>query len=281
MSTLAWVSAFLSIAIGTWFGQRLFYRASQRYRQQVTAQARSELSDLFVFIDLTHFWPTLVWLATGLTILVWLGTQSVLTAACTGGIIFVMPRMILTRALRRRQQRFDLQLPDFILSLSGALRAGAGLSVALKHIVQEASPPLSQEFGLVLREQRMGVGFSQTLASLFQRMPSESVELVTTMLSVGTRSGASLADLLERLCMNIRARQHLQQKIEVMTTQGKMQAWIMGALPVLLLLVLGQIDPVSVHLLYSTSVGQTVLVTICVLECLGVYVLRRILAIDV
>ncbi len=281
MSTLAWVSACLSIAIGTWFGQRLFYRASQRYREQMTAHARSELSDLFVFIDLTHFWPVLVWLATGLMILVWLGTQSVLTAACTGGIIFVMPRMILTRAVRRRQQRFDLQLPDFILSLSGALRAGAGLSVALKHIVQEASPPLSQEFGLVLREQRMGVGFSQALASLFQRMPSESVELVTTMLSVGTRSGASLADLLERLCMNIRARQHLQQKIEVMTTQGKMQAWIMGALPFVLLLVLGQIDPVSVHLLYSTSVGQTVLVTICVLECLGVYVLRRILAIDV
>ena len=281
MSTLAWVSACLSIAIGTWFGQRLFYRASLRYREHMTAQARSELSDLFVFIDLTHFWPALVWLAMGIMLLVWLGTESVLSCVCIGGVIFVMPRIILTRAVSRRQRRFDLQLPDFILSLSGALRAGAGLSVALKHIVQEASPPLSQEFGLVLREQRMGVGFSQALASLYKRMPSESVELVTTILTVGTRSGASFADLLERLCVNIRARQHLQQKIEVITTQGKMQAWIMGALPVVLLLVLSQIDPVSVHLLQSTPIGQMVLVTICVLECLGVYALRRILAIDV
>jgi tight adherence protein B len=90
-----------------------------------------------------------------------------------------------------------------------------------------------------------------------------------------------LADLLERLCTNLRARQHLERKVEVMTTQGKMQAWVMGALPVVLLLVLSQVDPVSVQLLHSTSVGHAVLATIFTLECLGVYVLRRILAIDV
>jgi tight adherence protein B len=90
-----------------------------------------------------------------------------------------------------------------------------------------------------------------------------------------------LADLLERLCTNLRARQHLERKVEVMTTQGKMQAWVMGALPVVLLLVLSQVDPLSVQLLHSTSVGQAVLATIFTLECLGVYVLRRILAIDV
>jgi tight adherence protein B len=55
----------------------------------------------------------------------------------------------------------------------------------------------------------------------------------------------------------------------------------MGALPVVLLLVLSQVDPLSVQLLHSTSVGQAVLATIFTLECLGVYVLRRILAIDV
>jgi tight adherence protein B len=66
-----------------------------------------------------------------------------------------------------------------------------------------------------------------------------------------------------------------------MTTQGKMQAWIMGALPLVLLLVLSQIDPLSVHLLHSSAAGQAVLGTLFILECLGVYFLRRILAIHV
>ena len=281
MITLALVSACLSIAMGAWLGQRLLYAASKHYRESLTEQARSELSDLFVFIDLTHLWPALVCVSAGAAVLLWLATQSVLVAVCVGYAVFMVPRIILTRAVRRRQQRFDSQLPDLLLSLSGALRAGSGLSVALKYIVQEASTPLSQEFGLVLREQRMGMGFTQALANLYQRMPSESVELVTTMLTVGTRSGASLADLLERLCVNLRARQHLERKIEVMTTQGKMQAWIMGALPLVLLLVLSQVDPLSVHLLHSSPAGQAVLGTVLTLECLGVYFLRRILAIHV
>ena len=281
MNTVAWVSGCLSIALGTWLGQRLFFSASQQYRKNLTEQARSELSDLFVFIDLTHLWPVLVCVSLGTSVLLWLVTESVFYEVCVGGVGFIVPRILLSRAVRQRQQRFDAQLPDFLLSLSGALRAGAGLAVALKYIVQESSAPLSQELGLVLREQRMGVGFTQALANLYQRMPSESVELVTTMLTVGTRSGASLANLLERLCTNLRARQHLERKIEVMTTQGKMQAWIMGALPVVLLLVLSQIDPLSVHLLHSTAIGQVVLGTILTLECLGVYFLRRILAIHV
>jgi tight adherence protein B len=247
----------------------------------LTEQTRSELSDLFVFLDLTHLWPALVCVSTGLVALLWLVTQSVLFALCVGGVSFLLPRFFLTRAVRQRQQRFDLQLPDLLLSLSGALRAGAGLSVAMRYIVQEASPPLSQEFGLVLREQRMGVGFSQALTNLYKRMPLESVELVTTTLIIGTRSGASLADLLDRLCTNLRARQHLERKIDVMTTQGKMQAWIMGALPVVLLVVLSQIDPVSMHHLYSSLAGQVVLATVFTLECLGIYFLRRILAIHV
>lgn len=281
MNTLALVSGCLSIALGAWLGQRLFFSASQQYRKNLTEQTRSELSDLFVFIDLTHLWPVLVCVSVGASVLLWLLTESVLFAVCVGGVSFILPRMMLSRAVRKRQQRFDAQLPDLLLSLSGALRAGAGLAVALKYIVQESSAPLSQELGLVLREQRMGVGFTQALANLYQRMPSESVELVTTMLTVGTRSGASLADLLERLCTNLRARQHLERKIEVMTTQGKMQAWIMGALPLVLLLVLSQIDPLSVHLLHSSAVGQAVLGTLFILECLGVYFLRRILAIHV
>ena len=66
-----------------------------------------------------------------------------------------------------------------------------------------------------------------------------------------------------------------------MTAQGKMQAWVMGALPLVLLLVLSQIDPVSIHLLFTTPQGQGVLLTVCVLETLGVLCLRRILAIHV
>ncbi|MEI7568660.1 MAG: type II secretion system F family protein [Alcaligenaceae bacterium] len=281
MIVLGFLCAIAAVILGTWIAQRLVYEATQKYRNQFTEQARIKLSDLFVFIDLTHLWPALLGTSAGFALLCWLLMDSIVLSTMLGVFIFVLPRIALNRAKRKRQVRLDQQLPDLLLALSGALRAGASLSVALKSIVQDASAPLSQEFGLVLREQRMGISLSEALANFYQRMPSESVELVTTILTVGTRSGGSLAELLERLCNNLRARQHLEGKIQVMTTQGKMQAWIMGALPLVLLLVLSQVDPISIHLLHSTSVGWGVIATVITLECLGVIFLRRILAIHV
>ena len=65
MNTLALLSACLSIGMGVWLGQCLFFQASQHYRRRVTEQTRAELSDLFVFIDTTHLWPALVCVSVG------------------------------------------------------------------------------------------------------------------------------------------------------------------------------------------------------------------------
>jgi tight adherence protein B len=140
---------------------------------------------------------------------------------------------------------------------------------------------MSQELSLVMREHRMGLPLNQALADLRGRMPTETVELVTVLLAVGNSSGGSMADLLERLSTNLRARQHVTGKMSMLTAQGKMQAWVMGALPLVLLLALSLIDPASVELMFYSQTGQLLLGLVLMLECLGVMWLRRILAIKV
>ena len=90
-----------------------------------------------------------------------------------------------------------------------------------------------------------------------------------------------MADLLERLSNNLRARQHVSGKINMLTAQGKMQAWVMGALPLVLLFALSQIDPDSVELMFLSQTGQILLAAVLLLECLGIFWLRRILSIEV
>jgi tight adherence protein B len=212
---------------------------------------------------------------------VWFLSGSVVVAFVLAGLILVLPRVILTAALRRRLERFDEQWPDALTAIAGALRSGASIGIALKNYAQDAPSPMSQELSLVLREHRMGLPLNQALSELNRRMPTESVELVTALLAVGNASGGSLADLLERLSTNLRGRQHVTGKIGVLTAQGKMQAWVMGALPLLLLAVLSQIDPDSVQLMFFSQTGQLMLGIVILLEVLGIFWLRRILAIEV
>lgn len=275
------VLAAISIGVALWLLQHIATYAWLRYRSSVTEQTQTSLSELFVFIDTTHLWPALCCVAVVTGLSVWFLTSSIVVAIVLAGLILVLPRFLLLSALRRRLAIFDSQWPDALMAIAGSLRSGASIGMALKNFAQDAPTPMSQEISLVLREHRLGIPLNQALLALNQRMPSESVELVTALLAVGNASGGSLAELLERLSVNLRARQHVTGKIDVLTAQGKMQAWVMGALPMVLLGALSLIDPVSVELMFFSQTGQMMLGLVLILECFGVYWLRKILAIEV
>lgn len=281
MIYLGLVLAAISMSVAIWLIQQIVTYAWLRYKSSVTEQTQTSLSELFVFVDTTHLWPALLCLSVTTGLSAWFFSNSIVIAFVVAGLMLVLPRFLLLTALRRRQALFDAQWPDALMAISGSLRSGSSIGMALKSFAEDAPTPMSQEISLVLREHRMGIPLIQALTGLNQRMPSESVELVTALLAVGNASGGSLAELLERLSVNLRARQHVAGKIEVLTAQGKMQAWVMGALPLVLLGALSQIDPASVELMFLSQTGQMMLGLVLVLECLGIYWLRRILAIEV
>jgi tight adherence protein B len=177
--------------------------------------------------------------------------------------------------------RFEQQLPDLLLSLAGALRAGAGLQSALQTIVAQSPEPLAQELGLVLKEQRVGVPLEQALSSLRQRMPGEGTQLLVSALVIALHTGGNLAETLERIGHTLRARLHLLGRIDALTAQGRMQAWVMAGLPLMLGLVLTGLEPDAMQILWYTPLGWGVLMLVAVLELSGIWLIRRIVRIQV
>lgn len=281
MIWLAVMFAGLSLSIAFWIGQELLVQAKDRYKSTLMHDAKTNLRDMFVFIDVTNLWPAVASLAMGVALFYWVLFDQIFIAILLALVVLFLPRFILNRALRARIDSFEHQLPDALLALSSAMRAGLSLGIALKQVVQNSETPFSQEFGLVLREQRVGIPLSDALNNLHRRVPTESVRMTTTLMCVASSSGGSLAELLDRLSVTIRARLHLNMKMRVLTSQGVMQAWIVGSLPVALLIVLSFIDPYSIELMFNTRVGQFVLALVVVLETCGIIMLKRILRIQI
>ena len=196
-------------------------------------------------------------------------------------LVLVLPRFGLASLRRRRIRRFERQLPDFLMSLAAALRAGSGLQVAVRQIVLQSPAPLSQEMGLMLQEQRMGLSFDAAINNLGARMPGQGTALVVSALRVAMQSGGNLSETLERIAATLRARLYMQGRIQALTSQGRMQAWVMAALPLLLALVLDYLDPDSMALLWHTPPGWAVIGVVLLLEGCGLLLIRRIVAIDV
>ena len=271
----------LSAAVAAWQAMRLLEREYARYRQLFQHETVHGLADFFLFLDPSQLWGVNLLLATAAGALPLAFGSHVLFACSLALAVFILPRWLLGWARLRRCRRIDEQLPDFLLALAGALRAGSGLQSGLRLVTQHAQRPLSQELGLLLQQQRMGMAFNDVLDALKSRVGTESVGLVVAAIKVAGHTGGSLAETLERISMTLRTRLQLLGKIRALTSQGRMQAWIMACLPVMLAIALHALDPDTMQLLWRSAFGWAVLLMVAALEFTGIYLVRRIVDIEV
>jgi tight adherence protein B len=281
LQTMALLAIALAAALLAWFGVEAGSGMLARYRASFTERTRFQAREFFLFIDPRHlFIANLAIMLLGAA-LAWLLCGSLLIAVPAFFALALLPRLLYAAMRRRRMQKFEQQLPDALMMLAGGLRAGLGLSAAMQQLVAEAHAPLAQEFMLMLREQRLGVTLEQSLNNLARRMPTQTTVLVVSAMRIASDTGGGLAETLERTANTIRSRLQMEGKIAALTAQGKLQAWVVSLLPVLLMLVLDRMEPESMAYLWHTRIGWATLAAIIVLEALGVYVISRIIAIDV
>lgn len=275
------LGVFAVTGIVLWFVQQGARLGLLRYHRTFTNQARHGLGEMFLFLDPAQVWLASLMLCAACSFVVYVFSGSAVITSLVATTILLAPPYALNYVRRRRIAKFEQQLPDFLLAVAGALRAGSGIQSALRHSADHVVAPLSQELALMLREQRMGVSFEQALANLYHRMPIESISLIVSALNIAAHSGGSLAETLERISVTLRTRLHLIGRIRALTSQGRMQAWIMASLPPGLALVLYGLDPEVMSMLWTTPAGWSVVIVVAVLEVTGICLIRRIVQIDV
>lgn len=273
--------AAISIALICWLVLQGFNQAANRYEVELKEQMRVQLSDAFIFFDPVQLWSLAVATTVFAFFVSWLFFKLWWFSLLIALIVFFMPRLLLFLLKKRRLQVFDRQLPDFLLALSGALQAGSGVQTAIQSLAEDVPSPLAQELSLVLREQRLGVPFEQCLQNLALRMPSEACELFVSSLRISAQTGGNLSEAIERIASTLRSRLQIQARIKALTSQGKMQAVIMCLLPLALMFILNQLDPHAMSQLWQSYMGWAVLGLIFFLEALGVWMISKIVAIDV
>jgi tight adherence protein B len=253
----------------------------QRYRRLFTERANVGLRELFLFVDPGRLFVLNLALIVLGTVLAWAVTGNALPALGVAAVLALGPRFALRWLRRRRSEQLEQQLPDALQMLAGGLKAGVSLSQAIQQLVLESRPPISQEFDLVLREQRLGVSMDEALEGLNRRVPLQSMTLTISAMRIASETGGQLAETLERTAQTLRQKLAMEGKIRALTSQGKLQAWVVGALPLFLIVTLTKMEPAAMNLMFTTRMGWATLLVIGLLEFFGVLVIRKIVAIDV
>ena len=271
----------LTVALLAWSLADLGSRLLTAWRQRFTRETGFRLRELFLFVDPARLYAlnlALTLLAAGLG---WLASGSLALALIIGLLLAISPGAIFRWLRARRLERIEQQLPDALQMLAGTARAGLSLPAAIRQVSTELAPPLQQELRLLQHEQRLGVTLDDALENLALRAPVQPVKLMVSAMRIAHETGGGLAETLERTATTLRSQHAMELKIRALTAQGKLQAWVVGLLPVFLLWVLARLEPDAMALLWSTRLGWGVLAAVLVMEIIGVALIRRIVSIDI
>jgi tight adherence protein B len=150
-----------------------------------------------------------------------------------GGVVgFFLPRLWLGRRKGGRLNAFNKQLPDTITLIANALRAGSSFLQAIELVVRESRPPVSTEFGRVIREVNLGLPFEQALENMVRRVKSDDLELMATAISIQHTVGGNLAEILDSIAYTIRERVRIKGEIRSLTAQQRLSGYVVGFLPI-------------------------------------------------
>lgn len=226
------------------------------------------LVGLAVVIAITAFTAATVLLANPL-----LGLLAFLAGAAA-------PFIFIFRARRARLEQFEEQLPDAVDVMKRALRAGHPFNSCIKLVAEDMNEPISREFELTFADVNYGNDLRRALLGMLLRVPSTNLMAVVTAVLIQKETGGNLAEIFERISQVIRSRFRFGRRVRTLSAEGRLSAWILSLVPIILFGVLWITTPSYLPPLLNSPAGQKMLIFAGVMMVVAVFWMRRIIRID-
>lgn len=210
--------------------------------------------------------------------------------ALTGKIIFavmcaVAPlvgvRFMHARAAALAAGATNAQLAEALGMLANNLRAGQSLQQALESLAAESAQPLSLQWAQLISEVRLGMPMDEALEGVGRRVQTPEMSMAITAMRLARETGGNLADILTRVAAIIGERRKVEGKIKALTAQGRASGVIMSFIPFVLLVVMYALEPSLAGLLFTTVLGNLMLVAVVAMLVTGAFVINKIVDISI
>ena len=191
------------------------------------------------------------------------------------------PRPLMDYLVGRRIIKYENQMVDGLNLLSNGLRAGLSVNQSIGMVVDELPIPISQEFNLVLQQNKIGATLEEAFQNLAIRVPTEDNDMFVSAVSILRETGGNLAEVFDTIAYVIRERIRLKQKIATYVAQGKMQGGMIASMPTLMGAYFASTDPTFIDTLFGTIIGNIVLLVAAGLNIAGAFLMWKVIQIKV
>jgi len=203
--------------------------------------------------------------------------QSVSLGLLVATMVALVPMIVVAFARQQRRNKMLSQLPDAYEMMARVLRSGQTMSQAMRGVADEFPAPLADEFAYCWEQQNLGLSAEASLKDLGRRTGLLEIQIFVVALTIHRQTGGNLSHLLGKLSNVMRERDKIRSKIAALTAEGKMQAYVLAAMPIALGTFVSITNPEYMSTLWQYP---QLLVLTAILEILGVVWMRKITNFD-
>ena len=195
--------------------------------------------------------------------------------------ILAGPRLFLNQRRAHRVAKLEEQIEPWINAVANALKASPSLGEAICSTTTLVPSPMSQELEVLVKEYELGTPLDDALENLGCRINSKTLTGTVTALKIARRSGGNLTEMLETAAASLREFARLEGVVRTKTAEGKAQAFVIGMIPVPMVLGINAMDPHFYDPLFHSFLGQLIVAGAVTLWAIAILASRKILAVDV
>lgn len=181
----------------------------------------------------------------------------------------------------RRIAKIGEGLPDALDMIGSALKAGLSFPAAVEVASMEMRGPIGEEFSGVSARLKLGQTVEESLGELARRVPTEDVALFVQSVEILRKTGGNLIETFSLLVEAISARQKVESRIKVLTSQGVYQGIVLISMPWLLGVTMHVMAPDYLEPLFKEPLGWLFIMLGVLLEIVGAVWLKKIVTVVV
>jgi len=186
-----------------------------------------------------------------------------------------MPAAVLDTLKKSRGKKINAQLMDSLILLSNSLRSGMDIVQGFEMVSKDMLPPISDEFGLVVKNYQLGTPFEKALDGLSERVDSRMLAYIIKAIIIQRQVGGNLTVIFSRLVENIREESKLEEKLQAMTAQQKIQSIVVSIMPFVMMIVMFIFNPSQMISFYTSPIGIFVFMFCIIWIAIGMKVLKK------
>jgi tight adherence protein B len=202
-----------------------------------------------------------------------------------GGLVtffsFKIPKPIFNYMVGQRIIAYQNQMVDGLTLLSNGLRAGLSVPQSISMVVDEMPAPISEEFNVILQQNKIGVPLEECFENLSKRMPTEDNDMFVSSVNILRETGGNLAETFDTIIAVIRERIRIKQKIDTLTATGLFQGYTIAAMPFAIGGIFASSDPKGFSMMIGHPVGIAMIIVAIISDAIGLFIIMKIVKIKI